>query len=267
MSNWSTYEQELHAVISVLTNKVFEPLFQIKSDLHVHTDHSNLVQLRRKAPTVKKLLRWALRLSEFRFTIQHVRGVDNVIADVLSRILPDAPVVNAVVQEPHFDKFSAVHNDAVGNFGVDECIRRVKAAKTTWPGMYKDIRRWIKACPHCQLHAPARECPIAYHPSSSDAPFHRVQVDTLGPLPTTPSGNSYIISIVDTFSRYIRLFPATSTDALAAARALYAYCGAYGVAEASCPARRLHRSELVPTCPASSPRPIWGSPTPAWQIC
>lgn len=51
----------------------------------VYTDHKNLVWLREKAFNNAKVQRWALRLQEFNFELQHLSGEENVVADCLSR--------------------------------------------------------------------------------------------------------------------------------------------------------------------------------------
>ena len=49
----------------------------------VHTDHANLVYIRDAVEN--KIIRWKLELQEYNFTLQHIAGVDNIAADVLSR--------------------------------------------------------------------------------------------------------------------------------------------------------------------------------------
>ncbi len=51
----------------------------------VKTDHKNLVYLSNSS--IPKLVRWRVLLSEFRFLIQHIPGVQNVVADGLTRVM------------------------------------------------------------------------------------------------------------------------------------------------------------------------------------
>jgi hypothetical protein len=50
----------------------------------VRTDHRNLLYLSNS--TVPKLVRWRVILSEYRFTIEHIAGKNNVVADGLTRV-------------------------------------------------------------------------------------------------------------------------------------------------------------------------------------
>jgi hypothetical protein len=52
----------------------------------VETDHNALVWLYKVKDTNQKLLRWSLILQQYKFSVCHKRGKDNVNADVLSRI-------------------------------------------------------------------------------------------------------------------------------------------------------------------------------------
>lgn len=86
---WSTREKEALAILWACEE--FRP-YVIGSHFVVETDHESLKWLlEAKAPA--RLVRWALRLSEFQFEIRHRKGSQNDNADALSR-LPneDGPV-------------------------------------------------------------------------------------------------------------------------------------------------------------------------------
>ncbi|KAG9395249.1 hypothetical protein J8273_0470 [Carpediemonas membranifera] len=61
-------------------------LFRLKDDIQIHTDHRNLVYLLQRKELSKKLLRWVTVLSDYTFTISHISGNANVMADMLSRV-------------------------------------------------------------------------------------------------------------------------------------------------------------------------------------
>ncbi len=52
----------------------------------MYTDHNPLVFLQRMSNANHRLMRWALICQGFNLNIQHKKGVENVIADTLSRI-------------------------------------------------------------------------------------------------------------------------------------------------------------------------------------
>jgi len=53
--------------------------------LTVYTDHNPLTFIDKMKDKNQKLLRWSLFLQQFDLDIKHIKGKDNIIADVLSR--------------------------------------------------------------------------------------------------------------------------------------------------------------------------------------
>ena len=61
--------------------------------------------------------------------------------------------------------------------------------------------------------------------------MERLNIDTIGPLPVDEKGNTYIIVIVDVFSRFVELYPTRDATAKAAAEAIVQHIGRYGIPE------------------------------------
>ena len=81
--NYSTTEKELLAVVFALDK--FRS-YLIGSPITVFTDHSALKYLLSKKDAKARLIRWILLLQEFDLTIKDKKGVENVVADHLSRL-------------------------------------------------------------------------------------------------------------------------------------------------------------------------------------
>ena len=82
--NYGAYELEMYAVVRAVEH--FR-MFLLGRDFLLRTDHAALGKLlRRDLPPTSRVERWILRLSEYVFRIEHKPGVENVIADVLSRL-------------------------------------------------------------------------------------------------------------------------------------------------------------------------------------
>ena len=64
----------------------FEPYHaDSKFPLTVLTDHNPLIYLTNFRNQNKRLMRWSMDLQDHNWRLQHIKGVDNIIADALSR--------------------------------------------------------------------------------------------------------------------------------------------------------------------------------------
>ena len=80
---YATVEKECLAIILSLEH--FSVYLNNGHTTIVYTDHNPLSFLNKMKEKNQKLLRWSLFLQEYDIEIKHVRGTDNVIADMLSR--------------------------------------------------------------------------------------------------------------------------------------------------------------------------------------
>ena len=81
--NYTTTEKELLAVVYALEK--FRA-YLVGSDIVIFTDHSALKYLLAKQNSKARLSRWVLLLQEFNLKIKDKKGVENVVADHLSRL-------------------------------------------------------------------------------------------------------------------------------------------------------------------------------------
>jgi hypothetical protein len=78
-----------------------------------------------------------------------------------------------------------------------------------WPGSVADVKRYVLSCPNCSMGKRG-----LFRPKSKianmeipQAPHQQLSIDLVGPLTTTPSGNNYILTVLDVFSGYMWLMP------------------------------------------------------------
>jgi hypothetical protein len=87
-ANWSVVEKEGYPIVTACDKLHY--LLLRPQGFKMFCDHRNLIHI--FAPTAEtkkhvrgKLLRWAMRLTEYRYTIEHIEGIQNVWADMVSR--------------------------------------------------------------------------------------------------------------------------------------------------------------------------------------
>lgn len=88
---WTMPEKESYAIVSSVIR--LSHILVVCSEFSIFTDHKNLLYM--LSPTrfssnvarhvVHKVQRWAIRLAEFNFVVEHIPGEDNVWADILTR--------------------------------------------------------------------------------------------------------------------------------------------------------------------------------------
>ena len=98
--------------------------------------------------------------------------------------------------------------------------------------MQKDVIKWIEECAICQK-IKLRTCPmwryeIEHHLYHLD-PLATLSVDTLGPLPKDGNEVSFVVVIVDNFSKFAVLYPARSTTSKNFIGAQMQWVGFFGV--------------------------------------
>jgi len=110
-----------------------------------------------------------------------------------------------------------------GHGGVELTIKRVKQLIEAYPEFHQfkewknirqDVTNFIRQCPCCQKMARLK-MPIHTRPFTVSAYgiWDCLAMDTIGPLPQSPDGYKYILTVIDSFSRYVELIPLTSTAA------------------------------------------------------
>ena len=74
--------------------------------------------------------------------------------------------------------------------------------------MREDINIWIQQCEICgAIKPPAKSSGAPHGSMPTGAPWDRLATDILGPLPVTPRGNRYILTVTDYFTKWIEVFP------------------------------------------------------------
>jgi hypothetical protein len=243
---WSTPQKEAYAIYYALCK--LEHLL-LDREFIIHTDHKNLTYVNDSVNAM--VVRWKLYLQEYTFKIQYIKGTDNVVADNFSRLcileessgFSNEQMLQFIEVEERFYTLSELHkvprkakniikkfhNANMGHHGVERTIQKLQTAGYTWTGMRQHVRTYVARCACCQMMSQVK--PSIRSNSftlSHSRPMQSLAIDTIGPLPEDDYGNKYIIAIIDTFSRFLELYPAADTTAAVAADAIFQHAGRYG---------------------------------------
>ena len=95
----------------------------------------------------------------------------------------------------------------------DEDLRKIQQ-RYYWLGQRKDVEEWYRQCKVCasrKFPSTHPKAPIQTYTSAN--PMDRVVMDILGPLPVTPRGNRYILTIADYFTKWTEAYPMQDMEA------------------------------------------------------
>lgn len=98
----------------------------------------------------------------------------------------------------------ACHDDVTaGHLGVTKTLDKIEK-RFYWPGMRKQIIRYVLSCVDCQTKKRAQDRPAGYlTPIRSNQPFERVGIGLIGPFSLFQLGNRYVIVAVDYFTKWV----------------------------------------------------------------
>ena len=107
-----------------------------------------------------------------------------------------------------------------GHLGQEKTLHRLKE-RFYWPGHYYDACNWCLTCKACATRktpAPNRRAPMGT--IKAGYPTQVMAVDLVGPLPESPSGNSYILVVGDYFTKWMEALPVPNQEAVTVAEKL-----------------------------------------------
>ncbi len=122
--------------------------------------------------------------------------------------------------------FETIHN--LSHPSIRNTVKMV-SAKFIWHGMKNQVKNWAKTCLDCQrakIHRHTK-APLGDFPTPM-ARFSHIHVDIVGPLPQS-QGFSYLLTIVDRFTRWPDAYPLHKTDSISCAKSLLKWISRYGV--------------------------------------
>ncbi|UYV77262.1 hypothetical protein LAZ67_15000280 [Cordylochernes scorpioides] len=245
------YEQN-YAASEIETLAIINSVQRFHTYLHnihftLHTDHLPLKWIKNVKNPQGRLFRWSLILSQYSFDIKHIKGLNNIEADMLSRapvsfyltynelkehqtteqissakikIQNGLYIINrrgfkrAYVPQTLRQKLLSKVHTKHGHIGTTQ-MTKIISPHYYWPHMTRDIANYTKHCETCQFNK-SRDNRIVYGPLQqmpiATHPNHIFSLDTLGGLHNYGTTRHSIHMIVDHHSRFLWAFPTKSVS-------------------------------------------------------
>ena len=120
-------------------------------------------------------------------------------------------------------------NLTAGHFGYKRTLARI-ARYFMWPGMWKEVRQFVRTCGGCQRAArnTNAKAPLQPLPVVSE-PFTKVAFDIVGPLPRTTSGYKYLLTMICLFTKFPVAIPLRRVDNETVLNAMMEVFSTYGI--------------------------------------
>lgn len=128
---------------------------------------------------------------------------------VLEQIVEDLDAWKVVVPESKRSKVLQECHDQVtsGHLGIEKSYSRL-ACDYYWPGMFRDVVKYIKGCRICQATKADQSGPKGLMGLRNiETPWSVVSGDTIGPITRSKRGYAYIVVFQDLYTKWVECVP------------------------------------------------------------
>ncbi len=202
---WPTNEKEMFGILFSIEK--LHHLLALRKFI-VKCDHRNLSFDERMSAS-PKVERWKLRLQQYNYITEYIRGEDNTVADALSRL---CIMDHAYSQDDIKNLIGKYHNNEVGHHGARRTLLMMQKEGNRWRDQMHDVELFIKECPLCQRQAMGRKgLQGPQFTVQANYRLEKYSADLVGPLKTDSRGQNHIVVMVDCFTKFVLLAPVEVT--------------------------------------------------------
>lgn len=225
--NWDTYKQEAYALYYAVTQFGY---YLRGKEFTVETDHRNLVWI--ETSLVPIVIRWRVLLQSYNFTVRHIPGLQNTVADWLSRMFPETSSTLSTIQSPltPSEMFNEVHGKRALHYGAK---RTYLALCKRFPGhgiSMQHVQDLVAECPMCQKD----RLPITIVPHSTTVQtlmHHQrtIGMDHVSVTPADEDGYIGLLLLVELDTKFPQAYPIRDYTAHTVATILFKHYCTFGV--------------------------------------
>ncbi|MGL5772511.1 MAG: reverse transcriptase domain-containing protein, partial [Bacteroidales bacterium] len=195
--NYSVTDKELLAVVKSIEH--FRR-FLVGKRFILRTDHKALEYMSTCKNPTARLLRWALKLQEYDFEIQYIRGPTNK-ADYLSRLITRVKLnVGNVQLAKEKQKLEELHM-LLGHGSTNNMIY-FWGNRYKWPNFYKEVETLVKECEVCAKAGDKIDQP-KLKSIETNAPNQIWQLDLIGRILDVKGKGLFIFTAQDLHTKWV----------------------------------------------------------------
>lgn len=113
--------------------------------------------------------------------------------------------------------FDSIHG--LRHSGIKDTKKQINT-RFFWPSITKDVQNWVKTCTRCQTSKITRHTHIPpTQIAMPDTRFAHIHIDLVGPF-SVSKGNTYILTMMDRFTRWPEAVPLSNMEATTVTEAI-----------------------------------------------
>lgn len=183
--------ERMKHVDALSRNPIVEPVYQI-----IETDW--LVTLQLQDDNIQQIL------TQLREKTTNPDVINNYV--IINNILYRKTLHGERFVIPKLAKYGLLqkYHDQIGHPGFDRCDKTIKD-KFWFAGMTRFIRKYLKSCLQCAYGKSnyGRSQGELYPIEKVPVPMHTLHADHLGPFIKTRKGNTYVLVVIDSFTKFV----------------------------------------------------------------
>ncbi|KRH92376.1 putative LTR retrotransposon, partial [Pseudoloma neurophilia] len=165
----------------------------------LRTDHMALTYIQQCKNQTSRLMRWSLKIQEYEFSIEHVKGHMNA-ADMLSRIYNINSISKDVINQTNKNEILREYHNMLGHGSPSNMNFNIRK-NYNWPGLTKDIQTFCDKCLICQKegYEAINTKNKVIETKETDELW---EIDLIGPI-GNGKNKGYVVIIIDHFSKWV----------------------------------------------------------------
>lgn len=164
--------------------------------------------------------------------INHFNGADEILKNEFKFLHKhennsdyDLKVVHNVTideKDTRMDLLKEAHDAPIGGHqNWRKTLEKIRAKGFTWKNMSKEVQDYCKSCDLCAKNNLSRKTKMLMEKTdSNDRPMQKLVLDIKGPLPLSLCQKEYLVTIIDSYSRFLFLIPVEKITAVEVADAI-----------------------------------------------
>lgn len=178
-----------------------------------------ILEAQKKDKNVQEIIKERLYNTKSKFRRYIISPINNLLLFV-----PEKDEANLRIVIPNSLKDKCLRLAHFAHYGIQKTLKIIQE-KYFWKGQYADVVNYVTSCTVCLTSKPQRvpSAPLQ-NTITPTRPGELLSIDFVGPF----KNNFHILTVIDHFSKHLKLFPLRNITAIKAVNAIFEYITTFG---------------------------------------